>query len=298
MVSRDSTEVQIGHLRKENEKLRARLAALQQSTSNPDVIEPNFSTLQPIPSLMTPQPEPIEPKEIGIDRTYTSRLHTELSNAKSLLLDKYTELDRVRGREVEEEVLEQRRGLLGRHNGLIMLRAEEGAYNAVLGLLREETAELGEKGRVIAAELEKRGIQVPDKPADPPTEQEVPVSEGVDEETSRAHTQTLAQAVRDVAMTEAREMRTGDEHPGEEDEGVTEKDVYDIQPYIEQAVKWVSGRALFLHSPYIYLVLPWYWNKGTQWMPASEMKLTRAAATAASKYGYERVIATVWTGRS
>lgn len=237
---RDSTEQQVTALRKENERLRARLTALQ---SNPGAID-NYP--EPTPGLLLPRPPvpaPIlDPEDIGIDRAYTLKLGYELLQAKSALLEKQIELEGIRGTPSPEEVILVRRQLVEKYASMSVLRAQEAAMTSVLGLLKGETTELGVRRAAIEGEVAKRGGPLGAAASGSGGDghavevEEAGEEDRTQEEEAASHTQVLAQAVRDVAMGEARHL--GAEHEGE---GTGEKDVYDIQPYIEQAVKeWVS----------------------------------------------------------
>lgn len=194
----------------------------------------------PSPSASPPV---FDPNDIGIDRAYCHKLAVELVNAKVSLLEKHFELERIRGTEENEDIESARRELVAKYATVSVLKAEDSAMKSVLRLLGNETLELGARKRAIEAEVRRRGGGAAVQPMSEPVEDERMEADDTREEEMRtqeeeaaSHTQVLAQAVRDVAMGEAGAMGV---HP--EDNGV-EKDVYDIQPYIEQVIDdWVSS---------------------------------------------------------
>lgn len=209
-------------------------------TSEPYTTIPG-PTLVEIPTLdpalrQSATPPEVDNQDIGIDRLYNHKLAVELANAKSLLLEKNFELERIRGREVEENVETSRRELVHKHAGIHVLRSEESAMASVLRLLADETTELGARRRAIDVEVARRGGVVAGGSQEHGTlagMEETGEEERIRtrEEEAASHTQVLAQAVRDVAMGEARGMREG-EGGGQ---------VFDMQPYIEEALgDWVS----------------------------------------------------------
>lgn len=254
MRNRDSTEVQVTTLRRENERLRARLDSLRAHSSaeadsfpvvpGPTLVEPPTSI---DPSLTSPNGEPVNPNDIGIDRTYNHKLAVELANAKAALLEKHYELERIKGRDMEEGVDTARRELVHKHAGVFVLRAEEKAMGAVLRLLGDETTELGSRRRAIQAEVGRRtGVMSPQPGSSETRDEQLAGQSEMDEDERRrtseeeaaSHTQVLAQAVRDVAMGEARVM--------EGQEGGSNG--YDMPSYIEESMDgWVSNFIRVVH---------------------------------------------------
>lgn len=169
-------------VQEENAKLRERLASLVASRTGP--IDPSLqlqpsgstSTLLPTPAaslpLANPNPNGSHPggADLNIDYTYLAKMQEDLKAAKTILLGKELELDRLKRERAGESVddidmattvsalpddpLRQR--LLSHTTSLTSLQAEQNALNSLMEHLRTERDGIVKQREVLGREIEAR----------------------------------------------------------------------------------------------------------------------------------------------
>ncbi|RSH81517.1 hypothetical protein EHS25_006874 [Saitozyma podzolica] len=139
--------------REENERLRQRIAALSAARNGGAQVD-TANAQEASPAVSPPQETP------GIDFTYLGKLQAEISSAKTQLLDKQLELNRLKAGDAaavpyaEIEVL--RHVLLSHHGKLATLQAEASSLQAVIEHVQRERTELAAQRESLAKEVEAR----------------------------------------------------------------------------------------------------------------------------------------------
>ncbi|WVQ80329.1 hypothetical protein IAT38_002434 [Cryptococcus sp. DSM 104549] len=166
-------EANVQQMQNENQRLRARLAALVANRPSKSPALPENETT-PVPSEPAPSSLPNLPAAsppavagTGIDYTYVTKLLNELSASKSILLDKTLELSRLldgappqeasggdRDNSDERSVL--RRELLAQWCRMVGIKVEGRGLEAMLRHLRGENESLGTQRQRVLRELEGR----------------------------------------------------------------------------------------------------------------------------------------------
>jgi hypothetical protein len=137
----------------ENERLRQRIAELSAARNGGAQVDTS-NARETLPTVSPPQETP------GIDFTYLGKLQAEISSAKTQLLDKQLELNRLKAGDTapvpyaEIEVL--RHVLLSHHGKLATLQAEASSLQAVIEHVQRERTELAGQRELVAKELEAR----------------------------------------------------------------------------------------------------------------------------------------------
>ena len=141
----------VNNIQEENITLRARLSRLlaAQTTPGPRDLATSINPQTPTTSAGTGT-------GTGVDYVYLSRLQSELSSAKSTLLELELELAGLRGAENSNDVDVARHLLLSHHTTLSSLQAEANSLETVIGHLRNERDELAKQTEVVGRELEAR----------------------------------------------------------------------------------------------------------------------------------------------
>lgn len=151
--SRNVLEDAVNATREENERLRQRIAALSAARNGGAQVD-TANAQETSPAVSPPQETP------GIDFTYLGKLQAEISSAKTQLLDKQLELNRIKAGDAapvpyaEIEVL--RHVLLSHHGKLATLQAEATSLQAVIEHVQRERTELAGQRELLAKEVEAR----------------------------------------------------------------------------------------------------------------------------------------------